>query len=34
MNTDIQAYNQALSGEEKNICDILSSEIDKHLAKS
>lgn len=34
MNTDIQAYNQALSGEEKNICDILSSEIDKHLAKA
>jgi hypothetical protein len=34
MNKDIQAYNNAQSAEDKDICDLLSSEITKHLPKA
>lgn len=32
MNKEIQAYNDALPGEEKNICKIISAEISKNLS--
>lgn len=31
MNNDIQAYNASLPGEEKEICNLLASEINNHL---
>ncbi len=31
MNKDTQAYNDALSAEEKAICDVLAQEINRHL---
>ncbi len=34
MNQDIQAYNDALSIEDKAICDILANEISKHLPEA
>jgi hypothetical protein len=34
MNKDIQAYNNAQSKEDKEICDLLSSTIDRHLPEA
>jgi hypothetical protein len=34
MNKDIQAYNDAQSDEDKEICDLLYNEICQHLAKA
>lgn len=34
MNKDIKAYNNALSGKDKKICDALAKEIDAHLPKA
>jgi hypothetical protein len=34
INKDIQAYNEAKSLEDKEICDLLSSEITKYLSKA
>ena len=34
MNTDIQAYNDAQSAEEREICNLLSQEINKGLPKA
>src|ERR1043165_5887934 len=34
MNKEIQAYNNAQSGENKEICNILSQEISKHLPEA
>jgi hypothetical protein len=34
MNKDIQAYNNSQSSEDKKICDLLSSEIDRHLPEA
>lgn len=31
MNKDIQTYNNSQSGEDKKICNLLSSEIDRHF---
>lgn len=34
MNKDIQAYNDSQSTEDKEICDLLSSEISRHLPEA
>src|SRR5688572_21807524 len=34
MNKDIQAYNNAQSADNKEICDILSKEISRHLSEA
>jgi hypothetical protein len=34
MNKDIKAYNDSQAAEEKEICDMLATEIDRHLPKA
>ena len=34
MNKDIQSYNDALTGVDKEICNILSTEISRHLSEA
>lgn len=34
MNSDIQAYNDALSGEDREICNLLATVINQHLSEA
>lgn len=34
MHTDIKTYNKSQTGEDKKVCELLASEIDKHLPEA